>query len=361
MTARAYAALALCLVGAHDALAEPYLAVETGLACGQCHANPTGGGLRTPFGLAWAANQMSASQPGDPAAGAWTGQLGERVSLGGNLRADASGTWIPDAEDASEFEVSEARLYLQLALLPDRLAVYVDERLAPGGATNLESNLRLSFAGGEAWLKAGRMYLPFGWRLEDDNAFVRQLSGINMQTPDEGVELGLARGAWNLQLALANGSGGGPETDQGKQVVARAEFIQPRWRAGASALFNDADAGERLAAALFAGLRVGPTQWLAEVDVVDDEGLGAEGRVLIAALLEMDWRVRKGHNLKLVHEWLDPDDDVDEDEQTRSSALYEWSAVPFLQLRGGVRWYDGPSQIEFQNRTEAFLQLHGYF
>jgi hypothetical protein len=182
-----------------------------------------------------------------------------------------------------------------------------------------------------------------------------------MQTPDEGVELGLARGAWNLQLALANGSGGGPETDQGKQVVARAEFIQPRWRAGASALFNDADAGERLAAALFAGLRVGPTQWLAEVDVVDDEGLGAEGRVLIAALLEMDWRVRKGHNLKLVHEWLDPDDDVDEDEQTRSSALYEWSAVPFLQLRGGVRWYDGPSQIEFQNRTEAFLQLHGYF
>ena len=34
------------------------------------------------------------------------------------------------------------------------------------------------------------MYLPFGYRLEDDNAFVRSLSGINMQAPDEGVELG---------------------------------------------------------------------------------------------------------------------------------------------------------------------------
>lgn len=81
----------------------------------------------------------------------------------------------------------------------------------------------------------------------------------------------------------------------------------------------------------------------------------------MAAIAEVDWRVRKGQNLKLSYEWLDPDDDVDDDEQTRTSLLYEWSPVQFLQLRGGVRRYDGPGQIDLQNRTEAFLQLHGYF
>jgi hypothetical protein len=71
--------------------------------------------------------------------------------------------------------------------------------------------------------------------------------------------------------------------------------------------------------------------------------------------------VKQGHNLKLAFEWLEPDDDVDEDEQTRATLMYEWSPIQFIQLRAGVRVYDGIPQNDLQNRKQAFLQLHGFF
>ena len=81
----------------------------------------------------------------------------------------------------------------------------------------------------------------------------------------------------------------------------------------------------------------------------------------MASLVEADWKVAQGHNLKVAFEWFEPDDDVDEDEQTRASLLYEWSPIQFVQLRAGVRIYDGIPQNDLQNRKQAFLQLHGFF
>jgi hypothetical protein len=205
------------------------------------------------------------------------------------------------------------------------------------------------------------MYLPFGYRFEDDNAFVRQLSGINMQAPDEGIEIGLEKGSWSTQFAISNGTAGAPESDDGKQFTVRTEFVRSAWRVGVSALDNNTDAGDRLGAALFGAYRLGPVTLLGEVDYFDDDSIGVSGRKLMASLAEADWKVRQGHNLKFTYEWLEPDDDVDEDEQTRTSVLYEWSPIQFMQLRGGVRFYDGIPQNDTQNRTQAFVQLHGFF
>ena len=119
------------------------------------------------------------------------------------------------------------------------------------------------------------------------------------------------------------------------------------------------DLGSRTGAGLFGAFNLGPVVLLGEVDYFDDESVG-DGK-LLASLAEADWKIRQGHNLKLTYEWLEPNDDVDEDEQTRSSLLYEWSPIQFVQVRAGVRVYDGIPQNDNQNRTQAFLQLHGFF
>jgi hypothetical protein len=35
--------------------------------------------------------------------------------------------------------------------------------------------------------------------------------------------------------------------------------------------------------------------------------------------------------------------------------------MPFLQLRGGARRFDGPSQLPLQNRRLYFFEVHGFF
>lgn len=342
------------------ASAEPYFAVRQGAKCAACHVNPSGGGMRNPYGNTWAQTVLPARRVEVPGAEMWTGAINRYLAVGGNLRAGAAYVDVPNSDSQSEFDVEELRVYGAATLVPDRLIVYVDERVAPGGSVNLEAYARISTADQRWYAKVGQMYLPYGWRLEDDGAFIRQATGIGFATPDRGVEVGLETGAWSAQLALSNGTAGGPETDDGKQVSVRAEHIQSVWRLGASFNYNDADAGERQMQGVFAGLRTGPIAWLAEADYITDDSF-PERRKLWAGLLEGNWLFLPGHNLKLTAEYFDPDDDVDEDEQNRFSLVWEYVPMQFLQLRAGARIYDGIPQNDQQNRRVYFLSVHGFF
>ena len=111
--------------------------------------------------------------------------------------------------------------------------------------------------------------------------------------------------------------------------------------------------------ALFGGLRWAGLDWLAELDWID--GLGAAGRSGYATLLEANWLVQPGHNLKLSLEYLEPDDDVEEDEQNRASLVWEYAPLQLVQLRTGVRLRDGIPQNPAQNADRLFVQMHAWF
>src|SRR5437899_5076455 len=182
-------------------LAVPYLAVRTGYKCMVCHVNPTGGGKRTEFGSIYSQTAMAAERldlrtgQAVPAGGSepasWTGRLNDQFAVGSDLRANMQYIAVPHDTDTFAF-TPHAQAYLEVKPIAERLTIYLDERVSPGAATNRETYALLWFANRSAHVKAGRMFVPFGLRIEDDTAFIRQVTGTSFNSSDDGVEIGRA-------------------------------------------------------------------------------------------------------------------------------------------------------------------------
>lgn len=337
------------------AFSEPYFAVREGYDCNQCHVNPTGGGMRGAFGNSYAQTQLPAKLL--DSAPPWSGELMGAVAVGGNARYSGREFDVDDTDGNFEFATDRVNLYLSVT--PNQyITFYIDEQISPGGAFSRESWLKFSID--EHWyLKAGKFVLPFGWRLEDDQAFVRRVTGVNFTTADNGLELGHKVGNWVTQFSVTNGSSGVAENDDGKQLSLRSAYAGRKWQLGISGNINDSDIGDKTLYGLFAGFNTGPVTWLAEWDRVEDDGdpLIGEQDVL---LLEANVLLSRGHNLKLSAESITLDSSGEPD-QYRYSGQWEFFPFPYTQLRLGLRQYDSDSDVPQQNAEEFFIQLHGFF
>lgn len=343
----------------HSAHAEPYLAVAKGLKCMMCHVSPAGGGKRTPYGNIFLQAELSARtlDLGD----FWSGDLGKYFAVGGDIRGGWNQIDVPGQAKTSETDLEEFLTYVEIKPLRRYLTLYLDAKLRPDEPFVREQYVRLSTAGGGWYIQGGKFFLPYGIRIQDDDAFIRQVSGISFNTPDAGWQAGLEQGKWSAQLALSRGTAGGPELDSGKQYSLRVSHVTNKWRLGGSFNYNDSKFGDRQMQNVFAGVRTGRIAWLAELDYIIDDGAPTGQRSLWASLVEANVMLKKGHNLKLTFEYFDPDNDVSEDEQNRMSVVWEVFPIQFLQARVGYRYYDGIPQNPAQNREQLFVELHAAF
>src|SRR5579885_3483189 len=101
--------LLMSMLFACEAHAEPYLAVQTGFKCGQCHVNPTGGGERTAFGNVFAQTQLAARRLGD--GDLWTGEINRFLTVGGDLRTQYEYSQVTQRPTVNQFDLEQARLY----------------------------------------------------------------------------------------------------------------------------------------------------------------------------------------------------------------------------------------------------------
>jgi hypothetical protein len=341
--------------------AEPAFAVRTGYACSTCHVNRTGGGLRTSFGSIYAQtvlprrllqfrqeNNLLAANPD------------ARFNIGGDFRGRYVTVASDDSADVSSFEVPEANLYAQVRLIPTKLSLYVDEKLGPSGASSREFFGMYAFGLGDGYVKIGKFLPAFGWRLPDDAAFIRQFSGFAYSNPDTGVEVGFEPGKWSIHVAATNGAGGAGDDNRSKQVSMLTVRRIGKGRIGVSASNNLPQGARVTQTGILGGFHSGRLSLLAEADWRETKAPAGVSQRLIG-YFEADILISRGFNLKLSHDWLDPDLDIDTDAQTRTSIGIELIPIPFLQLRYFVRFGDGPPQTLGARDNSVEIEAHFFF
>ncbi len=347
-----------CLLLGWYAQAEPYLAYKNNLKCSACHVNPNGGGLRNSFGNIYGYNQLSAKPLNFTSA--QIGEISDYLRLGGNVRYNAEFSEDEQDTNSATFRMDSAQVYLALSPQDSGLTLYVDQQFAPGSAINREAFLMYRSEQGY-YVKGGKMYVPFGIRLEDDTAFVRQVTGFNFDSSDNGFELGFEGDSSLFNVFISNGTSAVSNNDDKFLYGIKGEYLLGDGRIGATAISNNGDSTDTQMLNLYAGYHIGELTFLAEVDWIDTRIDGSPTVKQWVGLVEANYQWAQGLNVKLTWEYYDPNRDIDEDHETRWSLLTEYTPWSNIQFRAGIRLQDSIPQRPERNLDKLFVQTHFYF
>ena len=283
-------AAAVVLLLPFRARAIPRFAARTGMACIQCHINPSGGGMRNEYGRnvfersmlpmgrfdrRWlsaddepAAPPASAESPsGGAAADAdepeaptnplvnFTGDITDWLAIGADFRTAyihvrPDRGFAPGTEPnvTNSFFLMQSDLYIG-ATLNDNLRFVIDLGVYSGfegwGLFNLTGDPKL-----ELYVKVGRFMPTFGIREVEHQLFTREGIGLGTSDRDTGVEATLMVGPLTANLAVTNGTlgdtpfdtHGGDRREFEKAITSRLaasmHFAGIRLQLGASASWN---------------------------------------------------------------------------------------------------------------------------
>lgn len=367
------------------AAAEPHLAYRGGYKCSTCHVNQTGGGKRTSFGQMYAQTDLRPLWAGGTAKSeGFSSQLGPSISIGADFVAvhrtsfavaergtpagSAPTSFSQDAQNT--FDITNGQLYFEVTLAPELLTLYLDEIVSPAGAQSREAFLLWRQLPLEGYLKFGRMLLPFGIRVWDDETLTRQVTGFNFDNQDLGIELGLEPGNLSFSLALSNGTQGARDDNPAKALSSVASVYLGRVVLGASAAINKAQGTRRLTLGPFAAVHLGPLTLMGEADWLRDRGDTEQEQLVAYSSADM-W-IRGGLNLRLRYDYHDPyyrfqapgtakAEAIDEDERSRLTLGAEALLTPNLSTSLHYHRLQSVPQDLHGNSDRAVAALHAFF
>ncbi|MFB3907553.1 MAG: hypothetical protein ACE15D_04025 [Candidatus Eisenbacteria bacterium] len=329
---------ALALLGASRASARPLYATRTGMACGRCHVDPAGGGVRaqTGFLYAWNGHTITPAEEREPV-------LDPRIADGLRFGADVRSVYLQSEDqlpsDRSSFFLMEATVHVA-ADLNDRLTlVYSNDQGAVAETYGLIRSLPLS-----ASLKVGRFKPAFGLEVEDHSTFTRDSLGFGPNAYDTGAAVTFTPRNVQVDLALTNGRLGLPGFDDNDQkaVTGRAAWFRDWIGFGASGFFdtgrlNTGERGRTYRYGAFGQLHRGPVVLLAEYDRLTndpDHGSSVDGE---AGFVQGWYEIRPSISLTAKYDRFDPDLDLAETGRDRVSAGIESDLLPLLRLEAYAR------------------------
>jgi hypothetical protein len=379
------------------AYAEPYMAVRDGFKCSGCHTNQTGGGKRTSIVVNHARDILhyphwfdKLSAPAD----AFNGELHKYVAIGADLRASntavfqdqgASGrvknnTAFRGRLEADVIDVREAVAYLEVRLIPDTLTFYLDQEFqTTTGTREAFGMLRLPW---NVFLKAGRMFLPYGLQLQDDTAFIRgghqELTsnsgkstvntGFSFNLQEPAFEIGYEPGPFSLIVAVSDGAPRDRDVRATGTVYTMLTDV-PVVRnvmIGGSGSRVGPPGSETTLLGVFAGTNLGPFTYLGEADFRSDKDSTTGGKhqgIFIhyseGDLLLFDWL-----NVKVAFDYADSSGDLTQradDSENRISVGLEPFLSRFLQTRLVYRVSNGVKSQPTHNQDLLMAEAHVFF
>jgi len=347
-------AMAVLLPAARvDAL--PRYTAQYGQSCVLCHANPTGGGMRSLYASQYIVPEELAAGPGSlDADGAFDPALGPNFVVGADLRTLV---WQREEGYGSVFSM-QGDIYFEGRLSPD-LSAYVEQGQNGGG----EVFAHLRVLPGDGYVKAGRFFPDFGWRFADHQMFNRRflLNGDGADDPKvllaQGVEAGFSPGRLILTMAVLDG-----RPEPGESYAARVLLLQPlgpvNLGAGASVLRLTTLAERSRATGGFWYVSAGPVTWLGEYDETR-----LDGRLGNLAAHEVTVRLRRGLDVRATYDFQDPNRAERSGARRRYGAGLAYLPTPHLGLQVmGHRWSIARGvDVDDTDRYEATAMLHVFY
>lgn len=364
--------VAWCLLG--EIAAEPYIAYREGYKCSVCHVNKTGGGKRNTYGALYTQTELTPllESLADGSMNFET-DLNPGISIGVDFMVTHQTQFTVEEalvtsqldtvykqDSANSFDVESGSLYIEALVVPGRMSFYLDETVAPSGASNREAFVLFEGLPASGYLKAGRMLLPYGIRLWDDESFIRQVTGFNFDNQDMGFEVGFEPRQISLSVAISNGTQGGKDNNEGKQISAVGSvFLPANVMLGGSFARNKSRGVERLAMGPYASARLGPVTVMGEADWLKDSN-GADNDQFVG-FASLEYWHRQAINFRLAYDYLDPFDAIEEDERSHLTIGVEAFLTPQLTASATYKLKESIPQ-DLQGNADTFrLAAHAFF
>lgn len=314
----------------HEMHAEP----SYGLACGDCHINPTGGGMRNQHGREVMLDLLPMVKE-DHAEFEEMIHWGKNVAIGGDFRF-----MYLHSQKESTASVKNAFFPMQtdlyIAVSPtDHLTLYLqDGRGGPREYFGLFQKLPYN-----AYFKFGRFIPPYGLKLDDHTSFIREKLQLGALDQDAGVEAGFVKGYFFGHAAAINGNPGSETDDNDKKGFSgTAGFRSPHLTMGGSYYVNHGLDDERTYAGGYAMAHVWRFSWLGEWDMVRVADLNLGTRMTgFVIYQELDFSPADGVVLKAKYDRYDPDRTEPDDELQRVTAGADFYPYPYTEVSAQYR------------------------
>ncbi len=352
----------LACVFAEQARALPRYSARYGQKCALCHVNPSGGGMRTLYASQYLVpEEMAWSKPTPEILDSIDPEIAKRIQIGTDFRTIYTYSADDVPVQTRDFFQMQGDIYLNFQM-DDALSLYYDQGISSTYELfGLWQGLPLT-----SYVKVGRFVPAYGWRFDDHTMYVREaLDLFPPANSDVGVEFGLSPGRLDMQVSMVNGNRGATFDDDQKlayvlNAVYRGDIGAVGWAAGVAGYWDEGDEFDSGSGGPFGYLTWKRLTWLGEIDWFLEDPQGAGHTTGVVASNEFSYLVRKGLELLVTYDFLDPNWNEESGAQWRTGGGVYVFAKPFVAVEALYRQtaFDDGVALSGEDYWQILLQLH---